>query len=99
LICLAQRPLATGIADCVRAVLARDLSNGELRPELARPAEVGHFQVGSADAVRVVRVGSGAARQVEPGRQLLRPLVERLICESESGLAWPGRRRPLIIPW
>jgi hypothetical protein len=56
--------LATGVPDGVGPVFA---DNGRLPQggeEVGWPVEVGHLQIGGADAVRVVRIRARAARKV-----------------------------------
>jgi len=60
-------------------LLTGDLSSGELGQELARPVEVGHLQMGRADAVRIVRVGvgTGSARSTSTSNRSVDSTVIR----------------------
>jgi hypothetical protein len=66
-------------------VLAGYLGNGKLGQELARSVEVGHLQVGCADAVGIVRVRSRAARQTVPVGELSGTPVQFLVLDLSAG--------------
>src|SRR5260370_27861118 len=68
-----------GVAGRVRAVLAGYLRQLERGQEFARPVEVGQIQIGGADAVGIVRVRPGRARQSEAGGKRGRLVVAALI--------------------
>ena len=59
----------------MRAVLAGDLGISQLAQEVARAVEVGHLQIGRADAVRTVGGRAGTARQPVPVGELRGTLV------------------------